>query len=243
MRLSLATFPDAQPTASTFAADEVHIWRASLAVSAEALAACQALLSPDELARAMRYRFTGDRYRYICGRGRLRQLLSAYLAQPAGKIEIKLSPQGKPQLAAPNALGLQFNLAHSADWALYAFARHRAVGIDIEVMRDDVDFAELVPTVFSSAEQAEWRQLPPSLQKGAFYRAWACKEAFIKAIGLGLMFPLQDFDVQLHPSRPAALLALRSPHFNLPDWQILDLPTPAGFAGAVCVAEGEKEQG
>ncbi|MCW1968721.1 MAG: 4'-phosphopantetheinyl transferase superfamily protein [Anaerolineae bacterium] len=220
----------------------MHIWRASLAATADVLAVCQALLSPDELARAMRYRFTRDRYRYICGRGQLRQLLSRYLAQPAGEIEIELAPHGKPQLTAPNALGLQFNLAHSADWLIYAFARHRAVGVDIEAMRDDVDFAELVPTVFSAAEQAEWRQLPHALQKPAFYRAWACKEAFIKAIGLGLMFPLQDFDVQLHPSQPAALLALRSTHFQLPDWQLFDLPTPAGFVGAVCVGGVSKGQ-
>ena len=53
--------------------DDVRMRRQADCNLNEALAACQALLSPDELERAMRYRFTRDRYRYICGRGRLRQ--------------------------------------------------------------------------------------------------------------------------------------------------------------------------
>lgn len=229
---------DSAPSEVALTDDDVHIWRVPLDVDAVSLQICRATLSADEQARAARYRRTIDQYHFICGRGRLRQLLGRYVNVSPAALAFTYSPYGKPAIAGKNgAPALQFNLAHSGGQALYAFTRHHPIGIDIEAMRDDIEFEALTQTVFSPAEQAEWRSLPQMLKKQGFYRAWASKEAFIKAIGLGLSFPLQDFDVRLHPAQPAALLAVRSPHFYSAEWSLCDVSVAPNYFGALCLRE------
>jgi len=62
---------------------------------------------------------------------------------------------------------------------------------------------------FSKSELATLRSLPKDLQAAGFYNCWTRKEAYIKARGEGLSFPLKQFDVSLTPGEPARLLSVR----------------------------------
>lgn len=182
------------------------------------------LLSADERERADRLRFERDRRRYVVGRALLRTLLARYTAAPAEELAFGYGELGKPWLDA----GPSFNLSHSGDVALYAFAAAGELGVDVEL--DDADFAtdRIAERFFSPAEVSALRSLPPAAQPRAFLRCWTRKEAFVKARGDGLSLALDSFDVTLAPDEPAALLRTAWSRREPREWQIEDLSDPGG---------------
>lgn len=161
------------------------------------------ILSRDERDRAQRFRTERDRRRYIVRRGLLRELLSGYLDRPPERIRFVCSPEGKLSLKRGE---VRFNLAHSHGLVVYAVARGREVGCDIE-WRDCRFVAGLVPEKFFSPRELRMlRGLAADKRTEGFFNCWTRKEAYIKARGVGASFPLRSFDVSLAPDEPAALL-------------------------------------
>ena len=121
--------------------DQVHVWRATLAWPGPAADRLKQCLSADERDRMGRFRLEKDRWRYLIGRGLLRSLLGRYLDVVPQALRFETMVAGKPHLASCQG-ELQFNLAHSGDYVLIAIADRRAVGIDVEEVRDDFDTGE-----------------------------------------------------------------------------------------------------
>ena len=229
------------PAVISLPEDEVHVWRARLDDFRAELRAITGLLSADEADRAGRFHFTSDREHFITARAVLRILLGRYLDRPPAALSFTYSPHGKPELAAAadgSAANLRFNLAHSHGLAVYAVTRGRRVGIDVEFIRPGLAAGHIAEHFFSPREIAALRALPQELQEAAFFRCWTRKEAFIKAHGEGLSFPLDQFDVSLAPGDHAALLGLRGAPEATQRWVLCDLPMDAGFVGAL-VVEGQ----
>ena len=217
--------------------DDVHVWRTGLDQPAAAVALLAESLSGDERDRAARFHFERDRRRFTVARGELRALLGAYLAVPAATIAFDYGSHGKPRLAGALAAGdLRFNVSHSAGVALYAVARGREVGVDVEGHREDFATAEIAERFFSPAERAALAALPPERRCDAFFACWSRKEAYIKARGLGLSLPLDAFDVSLTPGAPAALLATRDDPAERDRWTLRALDPGPGLAGAIAAA-------
>ena len=213
---------------------DVHVWRAELDLPVAAVAALDALLSGDERDRAARFHFERDRRRFTVARGGLRALLGAYLGAPAAAIAFDYGSHGKPRLAGALTAGdLRFNVSHSAGVALYAVARGREVGVDVEGHREDFATAEIAERFFSPAERQALAALPPDRRCEAFFACWARKEAYIKARGLGLSLALDAFDVSLAPGEPAALLATRDDPAERDRWSVRALDPGPGLAGAI----------
>ena len=166
---------------------DVQVWHASLDVDNSRLGALAASLSEDELARAARFHFTQDRQRWIASRGLLRTVLGHMLETPPQDFRFERGPFGKPYLRASP---LSFNLSHTQNRVLIAAAWEREVGVDIEQTRSDFSPLELASQVFSLAEQRFLHSLSPPEQHQGFLRLWTAKEAYIKACGDGLSFPL-----------------------------------------------------
>lgn len=217
--------------------DEVHVWRVSLTATPERVAALIGTLAPDERLRAARFRFPRDRTRSIIGRGLLRAILARYLGREPGAIALRYNAFGKPALAdAPGWGGLRFNVSHADDLALYALARDREIGVDIERVRADVAVARVAERFFSPREVAALRALDPGRQPEAFARCWTRKEAYKKARGEGISVGLDRFDVSLAPGEPAAILASREEDAGCGRWSLHHLAPHPGYVGAVAVA-------
>jgi 4'-phosphopantetheinyl transferase len=215
--------------------DEVHVWHAQLDTLAEQQVALEALLNDEERVRANRFRFPHDRLHFALARGILRSLLAAYCGLPATDLVLVYGSSGKPALAGPPEKGLQFNLSHSHGRAVYAFTRGRRVGIDVEQVRDLKDADAIVERFFSADEIAAYQALPAEARQRAFFSGWARKEAFIKALGAGLGYPLTEFSVTLVPSQPARFVAMPSDQ-DPRDWMLSELPIDPDFVSALAVA-------
>lgn len=212
------------------------MWAVQPSASRHVIPQLRGILSPNEQVRATRFRFERDRLTYITGRGALRTLLGDYLDRPPATIPITTTPYDKPILASPDA-SLTFNVSHSGDLVLLAFADQVAVGVDVEPIRPIPDADDIVARFFSDAEVQTWRALPPAQRDAAFLTCWTRKEAYIKARGEGLSHPLHLFDVAFRPNEPARLLASRSSDAPVDDWSLHALPLPAPYVGALAVRD------
>ncbi len=215
-------------------ADEIYVWRVDLGrVAAEV--GQLSYLSPDEVARARRFKFQVDRDHFVAGRAALRQILGRYLETRPSELVFDYGPQGKPSLA-DNPHDLHFNLTHSRGLMLCALRRGRKLGIDVEHLRDDVDFEDIAQSFFAPQEIATLRTVPAHLKKRAFFRCWTRKEAYIKAAGQGLSLPLNEFTVPILDTEPMRLRSKSAP-LELEKWSLTPLPTEAGYVAAL-VTEG-----
>jgi len=193
-------------------------------------------LSPDELSRAKRFHFEKERFNFVRCRSALRSLLSRYLGIAPKDLCFEYQRGGKPELAAQqNPRGLQFSVSHSSRMALIAVSAGHRIGVDIEKESADVDVIALAEHCFSTGELAALRALPDQLRQVAFFACWTRKEAFLKAIGEGLSFPLAEFSVTINPDLAPALEEIRGDREAGNQWFLADLSVASGYRAAVAV--------
>lgn len=217
--------------------NEVHVWRINLDVSPKQVQTYHDTLSPDERSTAARFYFEKDRDQYIVARGVLRTILSRYLDIAPDEIQFSYGTHGKPTLT--NSLGeeiVNFNVSHSNNLALVGVTRGRQLGIDLEYIQKDFACEEIAKRVFSSQEIATLNDLPGDLKHEAFFNCWTRKEAYIKARGLGLSYPLNQFEVSLIPGEPAQLIHMNGDDlFETSRWSLQELELGSKYAGALAV--------
>ncbi len=217
--------------------DQIHIWSARQDKLPDQIPEPALLLSLDERERASRFVFDRDRVRFIASHGMLRNLLGRYLGIGPKDLRFSYGEFGKPSLTCEdnNGSGLSFNMSHSHQVAVYAFARGPQIGIDVEFVASKPDLLQIAGQFFSKNEYAALSQLSPSEQIQGFFNCWTRKEAFVKALGTGLMLPLDQFDVSLRPGEPARLLSVKGDPKAAGDW-CLEAFTPfPGYAAAIAV--------
>ena len=234
LRLTHHVLSDLSGNPIPLANEVVQVWQVGLDVAPDYLARLVALLSVDERERMGRFHFEHHRQRYAAAHGQLRLILSAYLACSPTQLRFMTGHYGKPALQ--DGSDVCFNLSHAGDQMLVGVVRGRAIGVDIEQIRPDFATTEIAASYFSSAEQGAFQAVPDAQKPQAFFNAWTRKEAFIKAIGQGLSFPLGDFDVTLVPGEPARLLAVRGSTEEAARWQMWGWDAGDGYAAAVVVA-------
>ena len=204
---------------------EVRIWHYDLSVPSNAT-----LLSPDEHARAARLVIPDKRRRFIAARVGLRLLLGGVTNRPPEALAFGYGADGKPYLV--DAPWCEFNLAHSADFALVAVAG-RAVGVDIEQFRALPSWSEMAQIAFSAQEQAELHALPVEQRVTAFFRTWTRKEALMKAQGGGFKLA-KTFSLPVNDTAEI---------IRLDGWSIYDLTLPDNMIAAIALKTGDAPLG
>lgn len=147
-------------------------------------------LSEDERDRADRYRQLRDRQQFVMTRGLLRQRLGDYLGLPPASLRFCYGQHGKPALD-PSLLSdrpLWFNTSHSGGVALLAFSWDGAIGVDLEAPRSmsDAHLLKLAQRFFFAPEVQALERVNGAERSALFFRYWTCKEAHVKATGIGL---------------------------------------------------------
>jgi 4'-phosphopantetheinyl transferase len=179
--------------------DDVHLWFSSLDLPASSLQQLEATLDTNERERAKGFCFELERTRFVVGRGLLRRILGQYAAVEPGKLRFNYSSRGKPSLR--NSFGggrIQFSLAHSSGYAIYAFTLGRRVGVDLERVVP-VESEEIANRLFSDREKAAVHALAGNERRETFFKIWTAKEAYLKACGEGLTYPLNKIETPIDP--------------------------------------------
>lgn len=213
-----------------------HFYTIRLEQFVKSLTDYESLLSSEEKERASRFRFMKDRKCYVVCRASLRYILGYHLKENPSRIRFRYSSHGKPELVATDK-AVYFNISHSHQVGMIGINMKTPIGIDVELIQYDDDLAEIAQKFFSRAEVAVFKSLSEEERPQGFFNCWTRKEAFIKAVGHGLSFPLDQFEVSLKPQDDAHLKAT---HFD-PDerqyWHLRTLTTPVGYAAAFAVRQ------
>jgi 4'-phosphopantetheinyl transferase len=227
------------PEWPTLAPDDVQVWLIPIDPSPTTVEQLRHLLSADERVRADRFHFRSDSNRFTVARAFLRITLGKYLRTDPGDIEFDYSKYGKPCLApfANESTQLKFNLAHSGNRALYAFTRGREIGIDLERITPQLAVEGIARRFFSTTEVKLLEAVAPHVRTQAFFNCWTLKEAFVKAKGVGISLPLNQFDVTFAPFAPVVLLRTRWNEAEALRWSLQTIDAGADYVGAIAVED------
>jgi 4'-phosphopantetheinyl transferase len=196
------------------------------------------LLDAEERERAARFKFPVPRNQFVISRALLRQALGCYRRVDARAIRFRTTGNGKPELAESPDLrldDLRFNLSHTAGTTLFAVARHRQVGVDVERIRPDTDALELAERFFSPPEVQWLRSQPVAQRVPSFFTCWTAKEAYIKAQGEGLSLPLSSFGVLPRPGNSELQLEVYADAEESLRWSMWQLELGADLRAALAV--------
>ena len=218
---------------------EVHIWCTTLDRPRSEVQHLQKMLSADEHAKATRLRHPEDRDRLIIARGLLRVMLGHYLDREPTHVHFHYGLNGKPELAGESEIDIvRFSLSHSHGRALYAFARGREVGVDLEELHPHPTDEQIAQHYFSPGENETLRNLPPGDRHRAFLRFWTRREAYLKARGDSLAVLPKLASLSLVPGEPVGRAEADEGSQQPPRWFLMELDLGPAYVAAL-VMEGQ----
>lgn len=189
--------------------------------------------------RAEKFTFA-DKYReYVVTRGLLRQALAQVLNRDATSFHFNYTESNKPWLDEKiNGQSIAMNVTHSHGIALVALSLDRQLGIDIEKIREEIEYEKLSKRFFSEHEYDALKNYQGDKVQ-AFFAIWTRKEAFVKAVGKGIAFGLSQFDVNIDPQAEPEMLATRWDENDVSNWFMSGVDVPDGYLATV-VADKNK---
>ncbi len=170
----------------------IHVWKFEWqSLGDDILHDMKGYLSADEQVKANKYKVLDDYVRFCVGRAMLRYLSAEYLKVDRRSLQLDTNIHGKPFWIGTNSK-LNFNISHSGDWVLLAFALENEVGIDVQQINNKTDYMNIAKYSFTTDELEALNSAPNSKRKKIFFNIWACKEAIVKVYGVGLFTSLKE---------------------------------------------------
>jgi len=169
----------------------------------------------------------------------LKLLLGALLGIPGKSVRVNRGIRGKPVLdQAVHDSDLHFSMAKSGDRLLIGVSTSGLVGVDLEPAdRRAHDPLGVARRYFSASETRALEDLAPQRMDQAFLRAWACKEAVVKASGEGIANQLCRFSVEIDPDQLPSILEFENE--DAAQWSLALVQPEDGFLGAVAVHDAQ----
>ena len=199
----------------------------------EAEAAAYGWLDKRERDRFRRFEFDGPRRRFALCRSALRAILCDQLGCENEDLAFASSPFGKPiglERGAPAAVS--FNVSHSGDHGLVAYAPTGRLGVDVEERDGRRNLDMLINTVFTCDEKAAIRSRQGPRRVHLFYRLWTLKEALMKAQGEGIHLDAASIRLPVSMLRGTQQGSMELSRLPGVSWHVQDLGNEE-FAAAV----------
>ncbi|MCX4689878.1 4'-phosphopantetheinyl transferase superfamily protein [Kitasatospora purpeofusca] len=200
--------------------DVVDVWLVPTDQPEPVVRALYELLDPAERARADGPDRRFGR-RFTVAHGAVRLLAGARLGRDPARLLWRYGPHGKPWLD-----GLAVNHSASGALAAVALTEGRAVGVDVEQVRDARVAVRMARRWFPAAE-AESVAADPD-PAGRFTVLWCRREACVKAYGGRLV---QGFGLPL--DGPSPVLLADPGALGPGPCRVEDVPAPDGFRASV----------
>lgn len=219
----------ALPEAPSLEEGVVHLVSARVPASGHDPQRDWALLSAPEADRARRFRFDERRNQWVAARALLKRLLARYADCEPGAVRLGFGEIGKPYLRAPDA-GIRFNYTDSGGRVIFAFSRGIELGVDLEVLPRPTNHEGLAARKLTALERAVFESLPAGDRELAILASWTRKEAYGKALGVGIRYPMNEVTLCKDYGEPRHLVTGRSGATHC----LVQLRPP--FAAIACVA-------
>jgi 4'-phosphopantetheinyl transferase len=203
--------------------NQVHLYCLEFAPYLEAVSRLSEWLSEEERQRVARLRFADGRDRFVLSHAYTRFVLARYLGIHPREVVFGTNETGKPWVVDKSGMmgeGFGFNLSHCKTYAAIAVAPTELVGVDVEEHRPNMDAVGIAKRYFAPEEFEVFDTLSEEEIEPYFLQIWTCKEAFVKAIGLGLSYSLNRFRViGLRADRPE-LIGIEPEYGPSSEWSL-----------------------
>jgi len=193
------------------AQNEIHLWYQDLDRGTTELLVERHwdLLSPDEQQKFQTFKIEAKRREYLMTRAVVRHVLSKYAPVPPQDWIFSQTAYGCPEIQHPHlAQPLRFNLSHSGNLVVCAVGFQCELGVDVEYIKNGENLFEIAQSHFSRSEVESLSRLSGQAQIQRFYEYWTLKEAYIKARGMGLAIPIQNFSFELSDTQGSPIRIL-----------------------------------
>lgn len=204
---------------------EIHIWCINWTGMNIFFTESWDLMTAQEKEQVKWYHYNDDKMRCAIGKIVTRLLLSQYLQVGNSKIEIYKKKYGKPyHKQIDGKKSVQFSISHSGEMVLVAFSYFENIGVDVEMIKDLPEFKRIAKNFFTKNEAMEIeKQNTPNM----FYRYWTAKEAYLKALGVGIAQGMDSFAVINDIVTEKGEIKK--------DWKIFSIEINQGYAACVAV--------
>jgi len=176
--------------------DEVHIWFSTPEAITDPgqLADYMSILSPQERERHQRFYFAKDRHSFLVSHALVRKVLSTYVDVDPADWQFSAGRHGRPEIAGPAGVSaLRFNLTHTAGLTGCLVTLDADCGIDAELVTGRGNLQAIAEKMFADAELVTLNKLDGRAFLEQFFIFWTLREAYCKALGVGLGFSKKDY--------------------------------------------------
>jgi 4'-phosphopantetheinyl transferase len=222
----------------------VHLWLAFLdeIVDPHLLAQYRLLLSEEELLQQARFHFERDRHRYLVTRALVRTVLSEYAPVAPRDWRFAVNAYGRPSIATEFAAArrVEFNVSHTNGLVVLGLTCERAIGVDVENVGAREASIEIANRYFAHEEVNALRSLPREQQQQRFFEYWTLKESYVKARGMGLSIPLDQFSFDLAEPGHVSIAIDNRLHDHSTRWHFWQTWLAAKYLAAVCVRRADE---
>jgi len=153
-------------------------------------------LTDKEIHRSKRFFKKSDERTYVITHALVNKKISELLRKDFNSIKINYFDNKKPFVERS---AIDFNLSHSSDYFAFAISiyENMYVGVDIEVVRENLDMEPIVHHYFHEKEISYILNSGTNnlTRQCRFYEVWTRKEAFFKMLGTGLSEKLSEIDM------------------------------------------------
>lgn len=187
---------------------EIHIYFAFTDEinDADLLIEYQDLLTQKEKDQWQRFYFARHRRQYLITRALIRTTLSRYIDIDPQDWRFSLNKHGRPEISREHGdLNIRFNLSHTDGLVMCGVTLENEIGVDVENKQRKNELLKIADRYFSVLEVSELNQVPGNAQKHRFFEYWTLKESYIKARGMGLSLPLDQFSFHLNHGQPVEI--------------------------------------
>ena len=226
--------------------NEVHLWfvltnELNLNDAAHISSAYQELMTPEELAKAERFHFEKDRHQHIITRALVRTTLSRYANINPADWRFSKNKYGRPEISSPQSHSLRFNLSHTDGLIACAVVIKQDIGVDVENIGRQAGGIDIANRFFSTQEAQDLDTVPESQKRERFFEYWTLKESYIKARGMGLSLPLNQFSFHLSDNKPIRISFNPQLEDNPNQWQFWKLQPTLQHKLAISLCNKEKK--
>jgi len=208
----------------------LHIWKIPLDITEVEVKELFPTLTAEEQENATRFRFDKHRRRYVASHAAMRKILADHLNISDAELNVVTDRNGKPYI--PNN-PVYFNLSHSEEMAILALSENCSVGIDVEYVDQKVNAMSIANRFFHPLEAAQLEGLPGKDLVNNFFRCWTAKEAYLKAMGVGITEHLKVFALKYVNTNKPYVMWVDQKYSEVAKWSVYNIEFKKHYIGNI----------